>query len=74
MRKSIRTKEYKEFVQKLREARLKASLTQVQVAKRLRIAQSFVSKVEAGEQRVDVVELRRFARLYKKPIEWFIKI
>jgi transcriptional regulator with XRE-family HTH domain len=40
----------------LTEARLKAGLTQEQVASRLKRPQSFVSKYESGERRLDVVE------------------
>ena len=38
------------------EARSKAGLTQVAVAERLGRPQSFVSKYEVGERRLDVVE------------------
>jgi transcriptional regulator with XRE-family HTH domain len=43
------------------ERRKKAGLTQAQVAARLGEHQSFVARVEAGERRVDVVELLDFA-------------
>jgi transcriptional regulator with XRE-family HTH domain len=45
------------FLERLREARLMANLTQEAVAKRLRRPQSFISKCESGERPVDVVEL-----------------
>lgn len=38
------------------EARLKAALTQVELAKRLGRSQSFVSKYEKGERRLNVLE------------------
>ncbi|HUD42498.1 MAG TPA: helix-turn-helix transcriptional regulator [Dokdonella sp.] len=38
------------------EAREEAGLTQAEVAKRLRRVQSFVSKYELGERRLDVVD------------------
>ena len=57
---------------RLREARREASLTQEQVAKRLRRPQSFVSKCESGERRVDVVELATFAKIYRKPVDYFL--
>ena len=48
---------YAQFLGRLRQARVEAGLTQVDVAKKLKRPQSFVSKIESGEQRVDVVEL-----------------
>ena len=73
MKKSIHTKEYAVFVERLRKAREEAGLTQVQVAKKLKRPQSHVSNVESGQQRVDVVELQRFAKMYGKDIGYFIK-
>ncbi len=73
MVKSIQTKEYAYFVERLRQARLEAGLTQVQVAKKLKRPQSHISNIESGQQRVDVVELQRFAKLYGKDINYFIK-
>lgn len=73
MKKSIHTKEYAYVVERLRKARLEAGLTQVQVAKKLKRPQSHVSNVESGQQRVDVVELKRFATMYGKHIGYFVK-
>ena len=73
MVKSIHTKEYAYFVERLRKARLESGLTQVQVAKKLGRPQSHVSNVESGQQRVDIVELTRFAKLYGKSLEYFVK-
>lgn len=47
-------------------------MTQVQVAKKLGHHQSYVSKIESGERRVDVVELNRIAKLYNKSISYFL--
>jgi transcriptional regulator with XRE-family HTH domain len=58
MEKSIYTAEYAVFLRLLRETREAASFTQVQLAKRIRQSQSFVSKVEVGERRLDVIQLR----------------
>lgn len=46
------------FLKTLREAREDMGLTQVELAKRLKRHQSFVSKSELGERRLDVIELR----------------
>ena len=62
-----------DFAERLKRARLEAGLTQVETAKKLKRPQSYISKAEAGEQRLDIVELKRFASLYKKSIDYFIK-
>jgi len=73
MVRSIRTKEYQDFALKLKNARLEAGFTQVKAAKKLKRPQSYISKSEAGEQRLDIVEIRKFATLYKKNFDYFIK-
>ena len=73
MVKSVKTKEYAQFVERLREARLDAGLSQAQVAKKLKRPQSHISNIESGQQRVDVVELGRFAKMYGKDINYFVK-
>lgn len=70
---TIRTKEYADFVGKLREARLEAGLRQIDVAKKLKRTQSYVSRVEMGEQRLDILELQKFAKLYNKPLDYFVR-
>ncbi len=60
MEKSISSKQYKLFLRELRKARRDAGVTQVELAKRLNATQTFVSKCERGERRIDVVELREF--------------
>ena len=72
MGRTIRTKEYGIIIEKLKQARLDSALTQVEVAKKLKRPQSYVSKIEAGEQRVDILELKKFAELYKKDMSYFI--
>jgi transcriptional regulator with XRE-family HTH domain len=63
---------YRAFLERLRQARRDAGLTQSDVARDLRRPQSFVSKCESGERRVDVVELQQFARLYERPLTFFV--
>ena len=62
MEKSTFTREYHQLKELLRRYRLEAKLTQGQVAKKLGETQSFVSKCERGERRVDLVQLRAFCR------------
>jgi len=62
---------YDAFLKRLRQARRDAGLTQEEVARRLGKPQSYVSKCESGERRVDVVELAQFARVYEKSLDFF---
>jgi transcriptional regulator with XRE-family HTH domain len=64
MRKSRYTAQYERLLAVLREARLRADMTQVEVAQHFGAHASFVSKIEAGERRIDVVELSQFCELY----------
>jgi transcriptional regulator with XRE-family HTH domain len=43
----------------LKELRVEANLRQVDIAERLGVPQSYVSKYESGERRLDVIEVRR---------------
>lgn len=63
---------YKRFLLRLRRARQEARLTQVEVADRLGRPQSYVSKCESGERRVDAVELAAFSKIYRKPLTFFV--
>ena len=47
-------------------------MTQVKVARQLRRTQAYVSKCESGDRRVDVVELKAFAKLYGKSVSYFV--
>ncbi len=64
--------DFERFLVRFRQARRSAGLTQVEVANKLGKPQSYVSKCESGERRVDVLELAMFARLYRKPIGYFL--
>ena len=64
---------YAAFSSRLATARTEAGLVQTAVAQQLGKPQSFVSKCETGERRVDVVELAAFAAIYGKPLSWFME-
>jgi len=72
MSKTIWTKEYAAFIKKLRQARHDADLKQIEVAKKLKRPQSYISRVESGEYRLDIIEVKTFAKLYKKDINELI--
>ncbi len=56
MTKSVFTEQYQTFLSMLIKERKKANLTQVQLALALKKPQSFISKYEKGERRLDVIE------------------
>ena len=70
--KPIHTPEYTRMRERLKEARKAAGMTQEKVAEELGRPQSFVSKVETGERRIDPTELKTFAKLYGKPLTFFL--
>ncbi|HDQ23165.1 MAG TPA: XRE family transcriptional regulator [Candidatus Uhrbacteria bacterium] len=73
MTKAIYSKDHKYIVEQLKKARQEASLEQTEVAKLLGKTQSHISKVEAGQRRIDIIALKEFAKIYKKDINFFIK-
>ena len=72
MEKSIFSDEYSIFLQHLRTTRKELGLTQSELGQRLGQTQSFVSKVERGERRLDIVELRRFCIAMNITLQNFI--
>ena len=70
--KSTHTAAYRRLLSALKLARRRAGLTQLQAARRLGRYQSFVSKVETGERRLDVVELSLICKAYRQDLIRFI--
>ena len=73
MSKTIYSKDHYAIVERLKTARFEAGLGQVEVAKKLGRTQSYVSKIESGQRRFDVLQLKEFANLYGKPLNFFVK-
>ena len=73
MSKAIYSKDHKYIVEQLKKARQEAGLEQEQVAKILEKTQSYVSKIESGQRRIDIITLKGFAKIYKKSLDFFIK-
>jgi transcriptional regulator with XRE-family HTH domain len=73
MDKTIYSEGHKALVKKLIEAREARKLRQEDVAKLLGRTQSYISKIEAGQRRIDLIQLKEFARIYKKNLDFFIK-
>ena len=71
MDKTLYSEEYGVVLRVLQQAREEAALTQEQLALRLGESQSFVSKVERGERRLDIIELRQVSLALRLP---FLKL
>jgi transcriptional regulator with XRE-family HTH domain len=56
MRKSIHSAPYVLLRERLKEARIAAGLTQIDLSVRLERPQSYVAKYEGGERRLDIIE------------------
>lgn len=73
MPNNIYLEDHKKIISKLKQARLASGLTQPEVAAKLNKPQSYISKSENGDRRIDITELKKMAALYKKDINFFIK-
>jgi len=73
MATTIYSKEHRKLIEKLKKARKEAGLDQEAVAKVLRVTQSYISKMESGQRRIDIVQLKRFAKVYRKKIDYFLR-
>ncbi len=73
MSSNLYSKEHKIIVEKLIKARREAGIDQVEVAKKLGKSQSYLSKIETGQRKIDVIQLQKFAKLYNKKLDYFLK-
>ncbi len=64
----LHSNRYRELVARLTTTRKRAGLTQVEVARALGKLQSFVSKIEQCERRLDPIELLDLVELYAAPL------
>lgn len=73
MDKTIYTKAYSQLIGRLKKARGQAQLKQKDAAKKLKRTQSYISKIESGQLRLDIIQLKEIARVYKKTLDFFIE-
>lgn len=73
MEKTIYSREYAVVLRLLKEARERAGLTQVQLAEKLHQSQSFVSKYERGDRRIDVIQLRTICHILGISLHEFVE-
>ncbi len=73
VKKTIRLNQQKKLLNLLRGVRVEAGLTQSELASRLGTDQTFISKYESGERRLDILELREVCQLISIDFVEFIR-
>ena len=71
-KKSIFTKDYEILINLLLEARKEANLSQKEVGDLMGWRQDYISKLESKQRRIDIIELSKLAKIYKKSLDHFI--
>lgn len=72
IKNTIYTEDYRVILAKLKDARIQKGLTQNEVAHRLGVGQSFISKIESGQYRLDIIQLQVLGKLYGKGLSFFL--
>lgn len=73
MTKSVFTKEYRTFLELLIQARQNQNITQSVLARKLKKPQSYVSKYESAERRLDIVETMTILKVLNISLSNFCK-
>lgn len=73
MKKTIYSPDHKTIIARLKNARLETGLSQEEVAKKLNKTQSYISKIESGQRRIDIVQLKELSKIYKRELNFFVK-
>lgn len=73
VRKSIHTPHNRRLLSLLRKVRTDAGLTQADLAARVHKDQTFVSKYETGERRLDLIELREICSALGITLSEFVR-
>ena len=62
MSKTIYNSKYQDFLETLRSQRIKAGISQVELAEQLGVTQSYISKWERAERRLDLIEVLQYCK------------
>jgi transcriptional regulator with XRE-family HTH domain len=72
VKKTLNKKEYKILLEQIYRLRLGSGLRQLDLADKLQVPQSFISKIESGERRIDLIELREICIALGSNLKEFI--
>jgi transcriptional regulator with XRE-family HTH domain len=72
MKKTLNTKESKILLEMLYQLRSSSGIRQADLAQLLKVPQSFISKLESGERRIDLIELRAILKCLNTNLIEFI--
>jgi transcriptional regulator with XRE-family HTH domain len=73
MSKTIHRNEYRTLLKLLKQHRLRAGVTQTEVSTALERSQSFMSDIERGVRRLDLVELKDICGVFKIGLGQFVQ-
>ena len=73
MKNKVYVAQHGRLVSLLREIRIEAALTQTELATYIERDQTFVSKYESGQRRLDVLEVREICQAVGISLEEFVK-
>ena len=71
-KKTIYDPQYEFIINQLKIARKQSGLRQQTISDEIGKYESYLSKIENGDRRIDILELVELARIYKKKLEFFI--
>ena len=72
IRRSLHSREYAEFLTVLKRVREDAGMTQGDLAAKIGQTQTYVSKCERGQRRVDIIELRQLCKGLNMDLKRFL--